>query len=118
MSERDVANNAYRKGKRAYWEGIDRSKNPMRARSSRAAWWRAWDDEAALKKARAEVTRVPPATLLCWHCVEKGRCPYPERYFDCDVCKRMMPYCMGHSDDMPDSCSDCWAEAHKEKATG
>ena len=30
--------------------------------------------------------------------------------FECDICKRLMPYCRGAEDTMPESCDYCWSE--------
>jgi hypothetical protein len=32
--------------------------------------------------------------------------------FTCDICHREVPDEQGCADDMPDSCDDCWSEAH------
>ena len=33
--------------------------------------------------------------------------------FICDTCGREVCYCQGGADDMPDTCTDCWADAHR-----
>ena len=45
MSDRDRTDNAYRKGKRAFWGDIPLSANPMRARDSQHFWELGWRDE-------------------------------------------------------------------------
>lgn len=42
----------------------------------------------------------------CEHCVA----------FRCADCRRWTPWDDSADDDMPDHCSDCWAEAHPEPA--
>lgn len=38
----------------------------------------------------------------------------PGQTLECNICRRLMPWCMGAADDMEDSCDDCWCEAHGE----
>jgi hypothetical protein len=39
-------------------------------------------------------------------------CNYePDDTFVCDTCDREVCYCQGGADDMPNTCSDCWAKA-------
>ena len=45
MSEREVIENAKRKGRRAYWQGIPLEANPMRSLLSKHAWAEAWKKE-------------------------------------------------------------------------
>ena len=45
MSEREVIENAKRKGRRAYWQGIPLEANPMRSLFSKHAWAEAWKKE-------------------------------------------------------------------------
>ena len=42
MSEKDKRDNAARKGRKAFYEGVPRDQNPMRARDSIMAWDDAW----------------------------------------------------------------------------
>lgn len=55
----------------------------------------------------------PP--LLCYHSgVNRSSCKHgcaPGEFFQCEVCDRLMPYCMGASDDYESICDDCWAIA-------
>jgi hypothetical protein len=46
----------------------------------------------------------PPLGCYCREC-QAGM------LFRCDTCDRLMPWCMGAYDNMPDSCDDCWVEA-------
>lgn len=48
----------------------------------------------------------PPLKCHCKECE-------PGMIFECDLCGRLMPWCMGAADDMVDSCDDCWAKAHR-----
>lgn len=41
------------------------------------------------------------------HC-ESGCCPT----FECAGCHRLVGWCRGCFDDMPDHCDDCWVLAH------
>jgi len=45
MSEREKLDNARRKGKKAFWEGVPWEQNPMRAADSRQYWYDAWKEE-------------------------------------------------------------------------
>jgi hypothetical protein len=36
----------------------------------------------------------------------------PGETFKCSECSRLMPWCRGASDDMPDACDECWAKNH------
>lgn len=38
----------------------------------------------------------------------------PGQTFECNLCGRLTPWCMGASDDMEESCDDCWCKAHDE----
>jgi hypothetical protein len=46
--------------------------------------------------------------IACSHCSERKWCSARDMYFECDTCKRSVPWCMGGGDDMLDSCDDCW----------
>lgn len=37
-------------------------------------------------------------------------CRMPDSY-RCGSCLRLIPFCMGADDDLPDSCDECWAKA-------
>jgi len=45
MSDRDVTDNARRKGKKAYHDGVGLDANPMRAALSRLFWESGWKAE-------------------------------------------------------------------------
>lgn len=45
MSDRDVTDNARRKGKKAYHDGVSLDANPMRAALSRLYWELGWKAE-------------------------------------------------------------------------
>lgn len=47
MSERAKGDNARRRGKRDFCNGVPLDANPMRARDSRENWRRAWIEEEA-----------------------------------------------------------------------
>jgi hypothetical protein len=49
----------------------------------------------------------PRSPIFCSGCE-------PGAIFECKVCGRLMPYCMGADDDLPDACDDCWSKAHRE----
>ena len=38
----------------------------------------------------------------------------PDECFKCDRCLRIVPYCKGAADEMPDACDDCWYAVHKD----
>jgi hypothetical protein len=38
----------------------------------------------------------------------------PGALFECNICGRLMPWCKGAADDLPDSCDDCWSAVHRE----
>ncbi len=65
---------------------------------------------------RERVTMIQPYRLhgrTCGICVEWSA-PFPIlRTYVCVTCRREVPWCDGKDDDMPDSCDDCWARAHK-----
>lgn len=41
-----------------------------------------------------------------------GGCGLPLLVYACPGCKRLVPWCFGAADDMPDHCDDCWSVAH------
>ncbi len=52
------------------------------------------------------------------HATKRGvSCGYPEaeQIFTCNLCGRICCYCMGQDDDMPESCTDCWAKTQNRK---
>ena len=61
MSERQKLDNAYHKGKKAYWDKIPVENNPMRAGDSRTFWtlgWRKSEQDAALPQPTTIKERV------------------------------------------------------------
>jgi len=72
MSEREKLDNAYRKGRRAFYEGVPLEANPMRATDSRMYWEDAW---LAAKKASEGIQRQfngqPHSCIVC--CIVCGR---------------------------------------------
>jgi hypothetical protein len=49
----------------------------------------------------------------CNNCTQITVCCYAFFTFDCDVCHRAVPWCMGAEDDMPGACSECYYRAHE-----
>lgn len=54
-----------------------------------------------------------------------GLCGLPEelqdlddgdRLYECATCKRLVPFCYGADDAMPESCDDCWVAVYGEVA--
>jgi len=64
MSERDKIENARRKGKKAYWDGVKIEQNPMRATDSWMIWREGWlheqrEHEASKANLEAEHASKP-----------------------------------------------------------
>lgn len=38
-----------------------------------------------------------------------GQCDGTDRWWECEHCKRTVPYCDGSADDSPELCDQCWA---------
>lgn len=60
-----------------------------------------------------KVQGQPPLKCHCKQCE-------PGMVFTCDLCERLMPWCMGAADDRPDVCDECYAsiEALEDLFTG
>lgn len=76
-AEKDKLDNARRKGRKAFYEGLKLTDNPMRAIDSRHAWADAWEQaEAASKRSLDSQDCVmcgDPVTgrSVCEKCLEK-----------------------------------------------
>lgn len=57
MSFREMIDNARRKGKKAYWDGVPLSQNPMRGADSKRFWEIGWRAEKKEDEARHTVKR-------------------------------------------------------------
>jgi hypothetical protein len=68
MSERDVYENAKRKGKRAYRDGVPLNENPMISFSSRMAWRESWLAEQGKCEAREQIFQRGRCIAECEKC--------------------------------------------------
>lgn len=68
MSEKDKRINAKQKGFDAYFQGIPREQNPMRAEYSRIVWFKAWDKAKKDSEASRKYAHHDGKPNVCGFC--------------------------------------------------